>query len=370
MKKFSRKFIDTLRLHVKGGSGGMGFPRFGGVGGNGGDVYVEAEKDYSLKKTLKAQPGKRWIADAGGNSSKFCILGKAAENLVIPVPLGITVKLAAHKVLGDVNIPGDKVLVARGGAGGSSVNQFCGQQGQVCDIQLELKLLADVGLVGFPNAGKSTLLKAISRARPKIAKYPFTTVQPNIGMAEFSDRRQISIADLPGLIEGAWANIGMGHKFLRHVERTKLLLFVVDVNGFQLGPKHPHRNATENIILLNKELEMYSPDLIEKPALLMINKMDSIHAEDNLKKLLKDLSQMKELCMDFPDEFRPNQLVTFDDIIPCSARENRASVNFVKDRLRELLDFYGDQEKDQERLDTTAKEKVRRQLIEKSNPLM
>ncbi|XP_069186632.1 GTP-binding protein 10 homolog [Procambarus clarkii] len=369
MKKLSRKFIDTLRVHVKGGSGGLGFPRLGGVGGKGGDVYVEACKEYTLKKTLNAKPGKRWIAASGGNSSKFLILGKGAEDLTIPVPVGTSIKLDQQKLLGDVNCVGDKVLVARGGAGGSPVNQYNGQKGQAWDLQLELKLLADVGLVGFPNAGKSTLLRAISRAKPKIASYPFTTLQPNIAMAEFEDGRQISIADLPGLIEGAWANVGMGHKFLRHVERTKLLLFVVDINGFQLGPKHPYRTAVENIILLNKELEIYSPDLLDKPALLMINKMDCLNAEDNLKKLLKDLSQMKELCMNFPEEFRPLELVNFDDVIPCSARENRASVNCLKQRLRELLDFYGDQERNQATVVATAKEKVKKQLCESSNRL-
>ncbi|XP_042213921.1 GTP-binding protein 10 homolog isoform X2 [Homarus americanus] len=369
MKRLHRRFIDTLRLHVKSGHGGMGLPRFGGIGGKGGDIYVEAKEDFTLKKTLNAEPRKRWSAADGGNSHKFRIIGEPAESLSIPVPVGTTVRLDGVKILGEVNSVGDKVLVTKGGTGGSPMNQYNGQKGQAHNIQLELKLLADVGLVGFPNAGKSTLLGSISRAKPKIASYPFTTLQPNIGMAEFHDGRQISIADLPGLIEGAWANVGMGHKFLRHVERTKLLLFVVDINGFQLGPQHPHRTPTENIILLNKELEIYSSNLLEKPALLVINKMDCPNAENKLEKLLKDLNQLR-VCTNFPEEFHPEQLVTFDDIIPCSARENRASINHLKERLREVLDFYGDQEKDQVKVVTKARQQVQKLLSERSKHLV
>lgn len=370
MKRFSKRFIDTLRLHVRSGRGGMGQPRYGGIGGKGGDIYVEAQEEQTLRKILEANPQKRWSAASGGDSQKFRICGEAAKDLIIPVPVGTTVRLDQNKVLGEVNQKGDKVLVARGGAGGSSINKYNGQKGQVQNIQLELKLIADVGLVGFPNAGKSTLLRAISNAKPKVASYPFTTLQPNIGMAEFHDGHQVSIADLPGLIEGSWANFGMGHKFLRHVERTKLLLFVVDVNGFQLGPKHPHRSVTENVIILNKELEMYSSDLLEKPAILMVNKMDCLLAETKLENLLKDLSQMKEISLNFPEEFCPDQLVTFEDIIPCSARANKASVNYLKERLREILNFHGDQDRNQVAIETKAREKIQRQLTERSIKLV
>ena len=160
------------------------------------------------------------------------------------------------------------------GAGGCSGSSFIGTKGNVRNITLDLKIIADIGLVGFPNAGKSTLLKAISNARPKIASYPFTTIMPQIGVLEYSDYRQITVADLPGLIENAHKNIGMGHQFLKHVERTRLLMLIVDINGFQLSQKHQRRNCLENVYSLNKELELYDSTLLEKPSILLVNKMD------------------------------------------------------------------------------------------------
>lgn len=334
-----KNFIDALRLHVKGGHGGNGFPKFGGIGGRGGDIYAEAVEKQTLAQTLSKNPEKRYRAENGGQSRQHCIIGAQAEDLVIPVPAGITVTTDNNKNIGDLNVVGNRVRLAQGGTGGNTSNKFIGQRGQQHSVNLILRLIADIGLVGFPNAGKSTLLKAISNAKPKIASYPFTTLQPKIGTLDYDDGRKITLADLPGLVEGAWANVGMGHSFLRHVERTKVLLYMVDINGFRLGPKYPHRSAIETVILLNKELELYRPDLVEKPSLLVINKMDTPNAEEKLMKMLKDLRQLQQVSEHFPEEMRPSQLVKFDDIIPCSAKENQDSVNHIKQRLREILDF-------------------------------
>lgn len=365
MKRVHSKFIDTLRLHVRGGPGGMGFPKLGGVGGKGGDVYVEGKESITLMKVRKTRPDKRWHGMPGGNSRKHCICGEAGTDLTIRVPTGTAVWLEQHdKMLGEVNQPGDKVLVAHGGQGGNPNNQYNGQKGQGHNIKLELKLLADVGLVGFPNAGKSTLLRAISKAKPKVASYPFTTMKPTLGVAEYSDGRKLTIADLPGLIEGAWANVGMGHRFLRHVERTRFLLFVVDINGFQLSPKHPHRSATENVLLLNRELELYSSDLLSKPALLMVNKMDCPNAELNLETLLQNLKRMPEVSQQFPEEFRPEQHISFDDVIPCSAKMNPPSILHLKERLRAFLDLCHDLEEGREVREEKAITRVRGLLQE------
>ncbi|XP_068223417.1 GTP-binding protein 10 homolog isoform X2 [Palaemon carinicauda] len=369
MKKLGR-FMDSLRLTVRGGSGGMGYPKFGGVGGKGGDVYVEAVEGQTLNKTLRAEPEKRWYGSVGGSSRKVRILGETGEDKIIPVPLGTTIKVDKIRTLGEVNQAGDKILVARGGAGGSPVNQFNGQKGQALNITLELKLIADVGLVGFPNAGKSTFLKAISRAKPKIASYPFTTMQPNIGTIEYPDKRRISIADLPGLIEGAWANMGMGHKFLRHVERTNLLLYIVDINGFKLGPQYPHRTALENVILLNKELELYSELLLDKPCVLLVNKMDDDKNEEKLNHFLEGYSNLADICNEFPEEMQPKRLVRFDEVIPCSAKFNPGSVEYIKNRLRKFLDIYDDEKNCHLLAQSAVKAQIEDKLLEKSKRLI
>lgn len=337
MKK--KTFIDALRVHVRGGHGGNGFPKFGGIGGKGGDVYAEAVEKQTLAQTLSKNREKRYRAQNGIHSAQHRIIGEQGEDIVIPVPAGITVTTDNDRNLGDLNVVGNRVLVAEGGTGGNPSNKFIGQRGQHRNVNLILRLIADIGLVGFPNAGKSTLLKAISNAKPKIASYPFTTIQPNIGTLDYEDGRKITLADLPGLVEGAWANVGMGHSFLRHVERTKVLLYMVDINGFRLGPKYPHRSAIETVLLLNKELELYRPDLVEKPSLLVINKMDTFNAEEKLLKMLQDLKQLQQVSEHFPEDMRPAQLVKFDDIIPCSSKENQESVNHVKLRLRDILDL-------------------------------
>ena len=171
---------------------------------------------------------------------------------VLKVPKGVTISDEANRSLGQLDQYGDKLTVALGGVGGHKITGNLGTPGQKRYIRIDYKLIADLGLVGFPNAGKSTLLKAISRAKPKIASYPFTTIKPNLGELVFEDQRQIQMADLPGLIEGAHANLGMGHNFLKHVERTSVLVFVVDVNGFRLNEESPSRTAYQTVALLNR----------------------------------------------------------------------------------------------------------------------
>lgn len=341
-KRFAN-FIDSLRLYVKGGMGGQGLPQRGGAGGRGGDIVVVGSKKegLSLKDVTKACPKKRVSANTGMDSKFFCLYGENAKPVEIKVPLGITIISESGVKMGEINRVGDKVVIAKGGMGGCAGNGFSAEKGQAHTVTLDLKLIADIGFLGFPNAGKSTLLKAISNATPKIASYPFTTMTPNIGIVEFPDLRRISLADLPGLIEGAHANQGMGHKFLKHVERTKLLLFIVDLHGFQLSPHHSHRSALETIVLLNKELELYQPDLTEKPAIVALNKMDKPNSYSIIKKVQETLTDDKlyaEFLDTLPPSFRPEYPVKFEHILPISAAKDVISVGNLKNILRRQLD--------------------------------
>uniref|UniRef100_A0A0A9Z9B9 GTP-binding protein 10 n=1 Tax=Lygus hesperus TaxID=30085 RepID=A0A0A9Z9B9_LYGHE len=340
-KGFPKKsrFVDSLRLLVRGGSGGHGLPKYGGVGGPGGDIYVKGKEDATLKSVAKANPSKRVVASHGENSLKNRILGLKGNDVTIEVPLGITVYNEMGQALGEINQEGDRVLVAKGGTGGSEKTGFCGLRGEKLMVTLDLKLIADVGLVGFPNAGKSTLLSVLSNAKPKIASYPFTTIQPNLGVLMYPDLRQITMADLPGLIEGAHANIGMGHRFLKHVERTSILLLVVDVSGFQLGPKYKKRGALETLILLNKELELYKSELLDKPALLVVNKMDLPGAEDVFKDIDCAAQDLKSSFDDVPEFMRPTRALSFARILKMSARSgDPQEVLELKNEIRKLID--------------------------------
>ncbi|XP_030381177.1 GTP-binding protein 10 homolog [Scaptodrosophila lebanonensis] len=339
---FRPSFLDTLRLTVRGGHGGNGLPKYGGVGGQGGCVYFVAKEGVTLRKLAQSVKDKRVVASGGEDSSKVCIFGRRGVDQRLEVPIGVQVYDEQHKLLGDLNEPDATCIAAGGGVGGCVGNNFIGRPGDSRTVNLDLKLIADVGLVGFPNAGKSTLLKAISNAKPKIAAYPFTTIRPQIGTIEYSDLRCISVADLPGLIEGAHANFGMGHKFLKHIERTRLLLFMVDIFGFQLSQQHPHRDCLTNIYALNKELELYDASLLEKPCVLLVNKMDQEGAQDiwtNLKPCLNHLESQLAQC---PEELRPTQVIKFERILPISAK-NLGRVAKVKSQLRETLDKLAEQ---------------------------
>ncbi|ROL47858.1 GTP-binding protein 10 [Anabarilius grahami] len=286
----------------------MGLPRLGGHGGNGGDVCVVAKKGTTLKQIKDKHPNKRFAAGVGSNSSIHALRGAKGEDTQVFAPTGISVTTDGGRILGELNCEGDRLLVARGGHGGSLHSGFLPSKGQTRQIRLDLKLIADLGLVGFPNAGKSSLLTALSHAKPRIASYPFTTLRPEIGKIMYDDHKQVSVADLPGLIEGAHVNKGMGHKFLKHVERTKQLMFVVlrsvDVCGFQLASNTPFRSAFETVLLLTKVNIHYR--LIESSNI-------------------------------FPEDVIPKTLMRFTQIVPVSATTG-LGLPLLKSLIRQSLE--------------------------------
>ncbi|XP_036285389.1 GTP-binding protein 10 isoform X1 [Pipistrellus kuhlii] len=339
------KFIDNLRLFTRGGSGGMGFPRLGGEGGKGGDVWVVAHQKMTLKQLKEKYPQKRFVAGEGANSRVSALKGCKGKDCEIPAPVGISVTDENGKIIGELNKEQDRILVAEGGLGGKFLTNFLPLKGQRRIIHLDLKLIADVGLVGFPNAGKSSLLSKISHAKPAVADYAFTTLQPELGKIMYKDFKQILVADLPGLIEGAHENKGMGHKFLKHVERTKQLLFVVDISGFQLSSRTPYRTAFETVLLLTKELELYNEELQGKPALLAVNKMDLPDSQNKFHELMNQLQNPKDFLHLFQDKMTPKRTMEFEHIIPISAITGEG-IDELKNCIRKSLDEHADQEND------------------------
>ncbi|CAH1404335.1 unnamed protein product [Nezara viridula] len=338
-KRTRRQFLDTLRIFVKGGSGGMGLPQYGGVGGNGGNIFAVGKEGITLKEIVARNVTKRITAKNGGNAHSKCILGSPGPDVVIDAPLGITILNESGKKLGEIDKEGEKVLIARGGVGGCKDNGFCGMKGESGNVTFDLKLIADVGLVGFPNAGKSTLLSAISNATPKIAPYPFTTLHPQLGTILYPDQRVITIADLPGLVEGAHVNVGLGHRFLKHIERTSLLALVVDVGGFRLGQKYKSRTCLETIILLNKELELYREELLGIPSILIVNKLDKKRGTEIFKELEPIVEDLQVVFEEVPEEFRPYRALSFKRVIGISAKKkNVEELDNVKNAIREVLD--------------------------------
>ncbi|XP_024259550.2 GTP-binding protein 10 isoform X1 [Oncorhynchus tshawytscha] len=276
-------FVDNLRLYVRGCSGGWGCPVWGGQGGKGRDVWVVAQNAMTLKRVKDKYPQKRFIAGVGINSSVCTLRGQKGEDQEVMAPPGITVTNDDGKVLGELNTEGDRVLVARGGQGGSYHSEFLPSKGQTRQIRLDLKLIADLGLVGFPNAGKSSLLTALSHAKPQIASYAITTLRPEIGKVMYEDHKQ------------------------------------VDVCGFQLASKTPFRSAFEAVQLLIKELELYKEDLPCKPAVLVVNKMDLPDAEDKLTELQEQLLNPHEFSHLLPDDMLPKNNMVFRHVVPISA---------------------------------------------------
>lgn len=305
-------FYDKAKIFVKGGDGGNGcvamrrekyVPEggpWGGDGGRGGDVVFRADEglrtlvDFRYKRHYKAERGRH-----GEGKNKH---GASGDDLVVRVPVGTVVRDAGTgELIADLVKDGQEVVVARGGRGGRGNTHFAtpfnkapkiaekGEPGEERWLELELKLLADVGLVGFPNAGKSTLLSRVSAARPKIANYPFTTITPNLGVVRVEDGRSFVMADIPGLIEGAHAGAGLGHEFLRHVERTRLLVHVLDTAGSE------GRDPVEDFRVTNRELSLYNPVLGQRPQVIAANKMDLDEAAENLARLKEAYGESYEI---------------------------------------------------------------------------
>ena len=294
-------FYDQARISVRAGNGGDGamhmrrekyVPRGGpdgGDGGRGGSVYVVG--DSGLNTLLPFRFKRKFDAESGGAGGAQQRHGKAGTDLTVAVPVGTVIRDAeTGEQLADVTAAGQRVMVARGGRGGLGNVHFAtstrrapefaqkGEPGQERELELELRVIADVGLVGYPNAGKSSLLAAISAARPKIADYPFTTLEPNLGVVGIDDESFV-VADIPGLIEGAHRGAGLGHQFLRHVERTQLLLHVIDAAGTE------GRDPLEDFGRINAELRQYSAALAERPQIVVANKMDLPEARTNWPRL-------------------------------------------------------------------------------------
>lgn len=304
-------FTDYTKIIIKSGDGGNGAATFrrekyvaaggpdGGDGGKGGDIYFQVDKD---KNTLiDFRYNKKFKAENGENGSGSHCNGKYGKDLYIKVPIGTIVKdVETGKVVADLSNPDQTELILKGGRGGRGNSHFAtatrqaprfsedGEKGEEKEIILELKLLADVGLLGFPNVGKSTFLSVVTEARPKIANYHFTTLEPNLGVVKTKNRDGFVIADIPGIIEGASEGVGLGIQFLRHVERTRLLLHFLDVSG-QEG-----RNPVEDFNTINEELKKYSEKLSKRKQIIVANKIDAIQDESLLKEV-EELAKKENL---------------------------------------------------------------------------
>ncbi|MEZ5429020.1 MAG: GTPase ObgE [Pyrinomonadaceae bacterium] len=295
-------FIDRVKIKVKAGDGGNGVTAFrrekfvprggpsGGDGGVGGDVWLEADEGVNTLLHLRYNPEHRAGRGRHGEGSNRS--GKDGDSITVKVPVGTQVFDAdGEDLLFDFTEAGQRFLAAKGGKGGWGNQHFAtptmrapkyhynGRPGEERELQLELKLIADVGLVGFPNAGKSTLISVISAARPKIADYPFTTLEPNLGVVSVDDFKTFVVADIPGLIEGASEGAGLGDRFLRHVERTKLLLHLIDVSSIS------GRDPVEDYEIINRELENYNPELARRPQFVVATKLDALDEPERLEKL-------------------------------------------------------------------------------------
>lgn len=327
-------FVDKATITVRGGKGGKGCCSFrrekfiprggpdGGDGGNGGNVILRSSHDQQSLVDLTFN--RHYAAPNGINGKGKTLHGRKGEDITLTVPVGTVISdKVSGELIVDLAEAGQEFVIARGGRGGRGNTRFAtnfnrapresepGEEGEDKTIFLELKTIADVGLVGYPNAGKSTLLRAVSAARPKVAPYPFTTLNPVVGIIEYPDFFRLTVADIPGLIEGAHANVGLGHAFLKHIERTHLLAFVLDMAGVD------GRLPWEDFRHLQKELELYMKGLSKRPAIIVANKMDLEQSAANLAILREELSS--ELF----------------EIVPVAAE--RGEIGDLKEKLREMV---------------------------------
>ena len=338
-------FVERAEITVKAGNGGNGCCSFrreafvpkggpnGGDGGDGGDViFVASTGELTLSDFVF---NRHFSAENGGDGRSKDMHGRRGQNLVIKVPLGTIIRnKETGDVLADIDEAGAEVVIAKGGHGGRGNARFAtpsnraprehepGEVTEPLELGLELKLIADVALVGYPNAGKSTLLSRISNAHPKVAAYPFTTLHPVIGVMEYPDFRKVTVADIPGLIDGAHLNKGLGHYFLRHIERTKLLIYLVDLGGVD------GRDPNDDVRILKNELEAYMEGLSSRAKIVLANKTD----------LVEDQEQIDDFILNAEDGL---------EVIPISAK-NDASFEQVKQRIRELLDELAAQQQAEE----------------------
>lgn len=304
-------FIDRVKLDLIAGKGGNGvvawrrekyIPKGGPTGGNGGkggsiklvaDAQVYSLEWFRNRRTIKAENGQ-----PGASNSRQ---GRGGKSLLLKVPCGTLVKdMHTGEILFDLTEDGQEILICQGGKGGRGNETFAtptnrapnicteGTHGETKQVEFELKLIADVGLVGFPNAGKSTLINALADVKVKIAAYPFTTLQPNIGFIKKADLTRVFIADIPGIIEGAHRNRGLGFEFLRHIERTKLLLFILDASGID------GRTPVEDYRVLRNEIAAYNPEMLERPYLVVLNKIDTEESADLMAQFKKEFPEEKK----------------------------------------------------------------------------
>ena len=338
-------FVDRAEITVKAGNGGNGCCSFrreafvpkggpnGGDGGDGGDVvFVASTGELTLSDFVF---NRHFTAENGGDGRSKDMHGRRGQNLVIKVPLGTIIRnKETGDVLADIDEANAEVVISKGGRGGRGNARFAtpsnraprehepGEVTEPLELGLELKLIADVALVGYPNAGKSTFLSRISNARPKVAAYPFTTLHPVIGVMEYPDFRKVTVADIPGLIDGAHLNKGLGHYFLRHIERTKLLIYLVDLGGVD------GRDPNEDVRVLKNELEAYMEGLSGRAKIVLANKTDLVENQDAIDDFILNAEDGLE-------------------VIPISAM-NDASFDQVKQRIRELLDEIAAQQQAEE----------------------